>query len=129
VTPEQFNLMVNLSASFLLFALFIVLVANAVFFYYLGLGLRSARRDMPGFLAEVDAKLGEVEAATYEKSSAALAGPIRALSAWQGLKTGTRVLLGRGGAPRVSAGRERAIGSGATPDPSRTLEQGAPPAV
>jgi hypothetical protein len=87
----------------LLFALFVVLVATAVFLYYLGYGLRTARRDMPGFLADVDVKLGELEQNTYDASAGMLGRPIRALSTWQGLKAGTRVLLGRDYRPALRA--------------------------
>jgi hypothetical protein len=127
VTPEQFDLLVNLSASFLLFALFIVLVAAAVLFYYLGYGLRVARLNMPKFLADVDKKLGEIEELTYTKSEAALSGPIRSISAWEGLKTGTRVLLGRPYRPSLGASPAPPALRGSSAPPA--LGQGEPPAL
>jgi len=104
VTNEQFSLLVNVSTSALLAVLFLALVATSVVLYLTWYGLRAARRDLPGFLADVDEALGHLEAAAHDTTAAALRGPIRAISAWQGLKTGFRVLFARSSPARTPPG-------------------------
>lgn len=98
------NLLVNVSASALLAVLFLALIATIVLFYLTWHGLRAARRDLKGFLADVDDALAQVESAAYDSATAALSGPIRALSAWQGVKAGWRVLRARSAPERRHPG-------------------------
>jgi uncharacterized membrane protein len=95
MTTEQHDLLLNLSASLLLALLLLALIAGTVLLYLTWHALRSARRNLPGFLAELDDALGQVESAAYDTSSAALGKSIRVVSAWQGVRTGFRVLIGR----------------------------------
>jgi hypothetical protein len=95
MTTEQYDLLLNLSATVLLVALLLALIASTVVLYLTWYGLRSARRNMPGFLAELDDALGQVESAAYDTSSAAIGRSIRVMSAWRGFRTGVSVLIGR----------------------------------
>lgn len=95
MTPEQFRALVDVSASLLLFAHFVLYVGVSVALYIVWQAIRMARQEMPTIAREVAQAMIEVEGVTYERADAVITPQIRVASAWVGVRAGVRALMGK----------------------------------
>jgi len=91
--PETMHMLADLSASFLLSLAFLASAAATVVLFTVWLGLRRARRSLPGVIGELEQRATMVAHATNTRTDAIVRRQIAAASAVAGLRAGTGHLL------------------------------------